>query len=255
MRPLSLLLASWAALGASAFAASMVALNPAADAFVTTGASNELTGNNYGGAGALSIAPAGSAKGELQSLLRFDLGSMVTSFNGEFGVGGWAIQSVTLKLTTATPNNAIFNSPNTAGQFTLQWQKNDSWTEGNGTPMAASTTGGVTFSTLAGLMSADDVSVGTFNYSGATGGLTYTLTLDSSFLSDLAAGGLVSLRAFAASGSTIAYTFNSGNNGNSANWPVLTINAVAIPEPGAGLLCGSGLLLGLVRRRRHAGTT
>ena len=230
----------------------MVTLNPVADAFVTTGASNEFTGNNYGSAGALSIAPAGSAKGELQSLLRFDLGSTVANFNSEFGVGGWEIQSVTIKFTTASPNNPIFNSPNTAGQFALQWQKNDSWVEGNGTPMNGSTTGGVTFSSLAGLMSVDDVSVGTFSYSGGTGGLTYTLTLDPSFLSDLMAGGLVSLRAFAASGSTVAYTFNSSNNGTTANWPLLTINAVSIPEPGAGLLCGVGLLLGLARRRHHA---
>jgi hypothetical protein len=36
-------------------------LNPSADAFVTTGPTGNLSGNNYGGAGALSVAALGLA--------------------------------------------------------------------------------------------------------------------------------------------------------------------------------------------------
>jgi hypothetical protein len=56
-------------------------LNPAADAFVTTGPTANLSVNNYGGAGALSVAAPGLANGEFQSILRFDLAGARTSFD------------------------------------------------------------------------------------------------------------------------------------------------------------------------------
>ena len=92
-----------------------VTLNPAADAFVTAGPTGNLSGNNYGAAGALSVAASGLAKGEFQSVLRFDLSGAKTSFNSQFGAGQWSIQSITLSLTATAPNNAIFNA-SAAGQ-------------------------------------------------------------------------------------------------------------------------------------------
>ncbi len=47
--------------------AATVTLNPVADAFVTTGPAGNLSGNNYGGAGALAIAAPGLANGKFQA--------------------------------------------------------------------------------------------------------------------------------------------------------------------------------------------
>src|SRR6266850_128005 len=97
-------------------------LNPSADAFVSANQS----GNNYGGAGALSVAAPGLSKGEFQSVLRFDLSGAKSTFDNQFGAGQWSIQSITLQLTAAPPNNAIFNA-SAAGQFTVSWMQNDGW--------------------------------------------------------------------------------------------------------------------------------
>ena len=140
-------------------------LNPSADAFVTTGPTANLGGNNYGGAGALSVAAAGLANGEFQSVLRFDLSTARASFDTQFGAGQWSIQSITLSLTATSPNNAIFN-PSAAGQFGVSWMQNDSWTEGSGTP-AAPTTTGITYTSLTGtFIGASDEALGSFSFAG-----------------------------------------------------------------------------------------
>src|SRR5262245_37722351 len=90
--------------------------NPTADAFVTAGAGGALSGNNYGGAGAISLSAAGLPQGEQQSVLRFDLAGALSSFDATFGAGQWNIQSVTLQLTAAPAGAAIFNPP-AAGSF------------------------------------------------------------------------------------------------------------------------------------------
>jgi len=141
-------------------------LNPSADAFVTTGPSGNLSANNYGAAGALSVAAPGLPKGEFQSVLQFDLSSARASFDAQFGAGQWILQSISLSLTATSPNNAMFNSGN-AGQFSVSWMQNDSWTEGNGTPNAPAASG-ITFSSLPSLTSAGDETLGTFSFNGAT---------------------------------------------------------------------------------------
>lgn len=231
----------------------IIDLNPSADAFVTTGPSNTLVNNNYGLAGALSLSAPGLSKGEFQSLLRFDVASAVASFNSTFGPGNWTIDNVTLTLTTALPNNPIFNG-NTAGQFAIRWQQNDSWIEGTGRPMTP-TTDGVAFSNLAGLQSGADVSLGTFNFAGGTSGANaWTLALQTSFTADIAAGGLVSLRLVAAD-TMGSYTFNSGNfTMDDTVWPVLSISAVLVPEPHTATLTLASAAFLFSRRRcvRHA---
>lgn len=214
-------------------------LNPSMDAFVTTGPSGNLSGNNYGGAGALSVAAPGLSKGEFQSVLQFDLSGAVTSFNTQFGAGQWNIQSITLSLTATSPNNAIFNS-SSAGQFGISWMQNDSWTEGSGTP-ASPTTTGITYSSLSSHTSAGDESLGTFSFNGATSGSTaYALSLTPGFSADAEAGNLVSLRLFAAD-SVVSYLADSRNFGTASARPVLSI--VAVPEPGVLSLLGTGATL------------
>jgi hypothetical protein len=223
------------ALGSLPATASVITLNPAADAFVS--ASN--ASNNYGAAGALSAAASGLAKGEFQSYMKFDTSSAKSAFDSAFGAGNWTVQSVTLQLTAASPNNPIFNSPSAAGQFSVTWIPDDSWTEGTGTPSAPGSTG-ITFSAQPSLVGA--AGLGTFSYGGATSGqTTYTLSLASGFAADVSAGNLVSLHLLAAD-SSVSYVFNSVNNTTAANRPLLSITALT-PEPATFALLAVGTLL------------
>jgi hypothetical protein len=222
--------------------ADLVALNPVADAFVDSA----LPNGNFGGAGGLAIAAPGLPQGEFQSALRFDTSSAVSAFNASFGAGNWTIQSITLQLTAAAPNNAIFNAQ-AAGQFAAGWMQNDSWVEGTGTPNAPGSTG-LMFATLPSFLSAADESLGTFSFGGGTSGsATYPLALTAGFDADATGGGLVSLR-LSAVGSTIGYVFNSRTFGTAAARPILSITAVPAPASLA-LLAASGFLVRARRRR------
>ncbi len=178
--------------------ATSVSMNPIADAFVTTGASNNLRDNNYGATGILGTAASGKPQGEFQSVLKFDLAAARTTFDSQFGAGQWTIQSLTLQLTAAPSNNAILNTPS-AGQFNISWMQNDSWVEGTGTP-SAPTTDGITFNTLQStFIGPGDEAVGTFSFDGSTSGAkTYSLTLTSGLTADALAGNVISFRTSAA---------------------------------------------------------
>ena len=225
-------------------------LNPQADAFVTSGPSGTRSANNYGGAGALSVAAPGLSQGEFQSVLQFGVSGAKSSFDSQFGAGNWSVQSVTLQLTAASPNNAIFNG-SAAGQFGVSLMLNNSWTEGTGTPNLPTTTG-ITFSTLPNFESALDEAVGTFSYGGTTSGSSsYTLTLSPTLSTDILAGDAVSLRIFAAD-SSVSYLFDSRSFPNAASRPLLTIDAVPEPSSLALWMCALGLF-GWVRKRGQLG--
>ena len=221
--PLTISNPSWAAFSS---------LNPSADAFVTTGPTGNLSNNNYGGAGALSIAAPNLSQGEFQAVLQFNLSSVKTAFDSQFGVGQWSIQSVSLQLTATAPNNAIFN-PSAAGQFSISWMQNDGWTEGTGPPQAPTTTG-LTFSTLNTFLSPADETLGTFSFNGGTSGnSTYTLGLTPSFSADILAGNTVSFRMFAAD-TAVSALFDSRSFGTASARPLLT--STAVPEPASAAL-------------------
>jgi len=214
--------------------------NPTADAFVTTGPSGNLSANNYGSAGSISLAAPGLPQGEFPSVLQFNLGGALSSFNSIFGAGQWSIQSVTLQLNAAPANNVIFNT-SAAGQFAISWMQNDSWTEGTGSPSAPGASG-ITFTTLQNtFIGAGDQSVGTFSFNGATSGaFTYSLGLSNGLTADVLAGENLSLRLFAVD-SSASGIFNSRNFGTVANRPLLTITVV--PEPGTLSLAALGFVL------------
>src|SRR5262245_9958900 len=214
--------------------------NPTADAFVTTGPSGNLSGNNYGAAGALSLAAAGLPQGQQQSVRQFNLSGAVSSFNSTFGVGQWSVQSVTLQLSAAPANNTIFNTPS-AGQFGISWMQNDSWQEGSGMPNAPGASG-ITFNSLQNtFISGGDENLGTFSFNGATSGtFNYSLGLTPGFTADLLAGDNLSLRLLPADGS-VSGVFNSRSFATAANRPLL--NIVAAPEPGTLALGAAGALL------------
>ena len=216
--------------GTGSLFAATVTLNPFMDSLVTTGPTGNLSSSNYGGAGALAISAPGSAKGEFQSVMEFNLSTATSTFNSIYGAGGWSIQSITLQL-NATPNNSpTFFNLTTAGQFNISLMQNNSWTEGNGTPATPSPTG-INFNTLQStyINNATDQGLGTFSFGGNTTGMnTFTLASTSGLFSDLSSGGNVSLR-FSADDSVVSYLFNSENFGTSADRPLLTITVV--PEP------------------------
>jgi len=223
--------------------------NPTADAFVTTGPSGNLSGNNYGGAGALSVAAPGKSRGEFQSVIEFNLAAAAHFFDGQYGTGQWSVESITLALTAVSPGNATFN-PSQAGRFQISWMANSGWGEGSGTPTAPTTTG-ISFRTLPNFLTPQDEVLGTFGFSGGTSGTqTYSLGLGPGLLSDVLAGSNLSLRLYAAD-STIGYLFASRSNArNVSGRPLLTI--VAVPEPGSFALVamGAGVLLGMGWVRR-----
>ena len=219
-------------------------LNPSADAFVTPGPSGNLSGNNYGGAGALSVAAPGLAQGEFQNVLQFGLATAKSSFDTQLGVGQWTVQAITLQLTAASPNNPIFNA-NAAGQFAVSLMQNGNWVEGTGTPQSP-TTAGITFSTLGDFVGAADENLGTFSFGGGTSGTgTYTLSLTPSLAADVLAGNSVSFHMFAAD-TGISYLFDSRSFGTASARPLLTITA--IPEPDLAALGTSFLALAFSRR-------
>jgi hypothetical protein len=226
-----------------------VNLNATQDAFV----SGANASGNYGGAGALgfSASPTQSpanTKGEFDSLIEFNFASAVSNFNSTYGVGQWTIQSITLQLFNAAPNNGIFNA-NASGSFTLNWMESvtssNNWVEGTGTPSIPTTTG-ITFNSLPGFQNAADELLGTYSYTASSSGSnTYALGLPGGFLSSVMAGNIVSIDMLPVESSGVSSVVNSRSGPNP---PVVSVTAV--PEPTSVLLfLGSTLLMGSLRRR------
>jgi hypothetical protein len=243
----------WLAGAVGAWAQIIVTNTPVSDAFVT---SMHPT-NNYGAAGALSVSgpiatnTMGQQEGLLDSFLQFNVTNVVNSFNASFGAGQWAISSVTLTLTAQSPNNTIFNFG--TGTFQVNWIGNNSWLEGTGTP-ASPTTNGITYAQEPSILNPSvDESLGTFNYNGATSGQAkLNFGLPSGFTSEISTGGLVSFYMTATTNSTVGFTFNSRNFTTAADWPMLDITAVAVPEPTTAALLGlSCMSLAAIGRRRR----
>ena len=220
-------------------------VNPSADAFVTTGPSGNLRNNNYGGAGALSVAALGS-QGEFESVLKFSLAGARTFFDGIYGTGEWSVESVTLALTSVAAGSPLFNQ-NRAGQFSISWMANTSWTEGSGKPIAPGLQG-ITFNNLPGFLSPQDQSLGTFGFSGVTGGTTtYSLGLASGLVSDILSGTDLSLHLNAADASVSGLFASRTNIRDTLGRPLLTI--VAVPEPSSTTLSLTACAMVLTNRR------
>jgi hypothetical protein len=223
-----------------------------ADAFVDAGADGSLSSSNFGGAGSLAIGAGGLPQGEFQSVLKFDLAATKSSLDARFGAGQWAIQSVTLSLTSSPHNNAIFNNI-APGQFNVSLMQNNSWVEGTGTGGAPSSDG-ISLNTLLGtyVNNVADQALGTFNFPGGNSGQNnYSLGLSSGLLNDILSGSDASFRLFAADNS-VSYLFSSRTGGTGTH-PTLNVDAMLIPEPGSLILCVAALgtlaLLQALRRR------
>lgn len=215
----------------SASAATVVSLQAVADTHVS--AANAAS--SFGNAGALAVSGTGNANGEFQSLLRFNLATVKSTFDAAYGIGGWTLDSVQLQLTAATPNNPIFNA-NAAGLILTEWLADDTWVEN-----------AVTWNTLPAIVSAGSESIGGGSYSGASSGsVLLTLGSGSGLAADLASGSNASFR-LAAGDALVSMVTNSRNFGTLANRPALIFTAS--PEPGRTLLLMIGCSVLVTRRR------
>lgn len=222
--------------------AASVSLTPVADAFVFSANPQR----NYGGAGALAVSAGGLAKGELRTVLRFDMSAAQANFDTAIGAGQWLIENITLQLTAAAPNNPMFNS-SAAGLLGLQWMQNDAWTEGSGTPNGISGDG-ITYETLPSFLGPDDQSLGVFAFDGRTNGaIVLNLASSAGLTADVHAGALASIQ-LSPEDPLVSGVFNSRSFGQVLNRPVLTITAILVPEPASLLPMISALLL-MIRRR------
>jgi len=235
--------------------------NTVADAFLASGSpgnpvGTNLTSLNFGSAGTLAIAPAGSTKGEFDSVIQFNTAAAVSQFNTTYGAGNWHITGVQLSLASnfgtqgAQPPNLIFNSIN-GGMFGIDWLANNSWVEGSGGGMGGPGYPGnssVSFNSIPSLLSAGYDPLGTFQYTPPGNNVyeNYQLNLDGNLVSSVAAGGAVSLYFYAAD-NQVSYLFNSKEFGS--NHPELTITAAAVPEPGTLALTAFALGAFLISQR------
>jgi hypothetical protein len=226
-------------------AAESITIAAAADAMVIFSQPD----SNFGGAGGLGVAAAGSPNGEFQSLLRFDASAAKTAFDAAFGPGQWSIESAVLQLTAIAPNNPVFN-PLAPGQLAAGWLANDGWIEGTGIP-ANPTTNGVTANGLASFLGPNDQALGTFAYDGGLGVRSFSLGLPAELSADLAAGSLVGLLLSPADES-VSMLPRSRNFPNAVERPQLIL--VAVPEPeGLALAVVAGqVVLAFLASRRSA---
>jgi hypothetical protein len=213
-----------------------VTLNPSADAFV----SNNNLNSNYGGAGALEVSGSASSNGAFESVLMFADSAAKSAFDAQFGANNWTVTGISLKLTSATVNNSLFNAQS-SGTLAATWMQNHTWTEGTGSP-ANPTTDGITAATLPSFLGPNDQSLGSFFFDSSVSGTsgasaTYPLALSPGILNDIAAGNLSSME-LAPADANVSYLVNSRSFVTTGSRPVLSITATAVPEPSTLVILG-----------------
>lgn len=231
-----------------------------------TGGAIGLQGNNtvkYGGG---SPPLAGSVA------LKFNIGSLVDTWNAAYGAGNWSVSNIKLTFQyTLYANNTTFGAG--AGTFDIYWVNNDSW--GTGSPIfAANGTTLSQWSTGQSLVASEYYSWSTPGYTGTVSDLgTSAWATDKSgnrqanMICDLAATSAMMTDILGASSSAnsslslylLATEDTTGLtifNGGGTITPTLSFEVVSVPEPGCATLAllgfGTGLAIWKACRRRMA---
>ena len=223
-----------------------------ADAFLCTGSAAyqsgaDLTGLNFGGAGALAVAPASALKGEFQSVIQFNLANSLSAFNATYGVNHWMVAAVSLELTSnygvagVQPNNPIFNAVS-RGLFVIEWLGDNAWSEGTGTPNLPGADG-INYNSLPDLLAQPHIPLCTNMYvpPGNNVPVVWSLPLNPNLAADITGGGAVTFRLYAAD-ANVGYLFNSHEYGR-GNQPQIIITAVPLLKILSGVFTNGGFLL------------
>ena len=213
-----------------------------ADTYVSSGEPTV----NFGSKGAMMIAVSTTSQPRTEeSLIRFDTLLLKTSFDADYGVGNWVVNSVTLALfsnySTAgqQPGNSSFNQI-AAGEFELDWLSNDSWSETSITWNTLSTV-------LPGTGDNASASLGSFLWlADGSSSQTWTLDLAPELVDDIASGDKVTIFGQPTVDSTVGYLFNTLNN----NPAYLYVTVDVVPEPSVPALTALGVAALVLLRRK-----
>lgn len=217
--------------------AQSITLSQATDA--NTYVSSGQASMNFNGLGAMEIAAPTAAQNRTEeTLLGFNMSTIESGFNTDFGEGNWAVTAVTLTLFSNVPSaptqpgNPSFNKI-AVGSFEFDWLSNNNWNPAQITYNTVSSvlpgTGGNTLDSL-----------GDFNYlANGTSPVTWGLGLDANLLNEISNGGNVTIFGQPTAGSAVGYLFNTSSfNGGAA---ILNVTASAVPEASTMAMLISGL--------------
>ena len=189
-----------------------VPLIPVEDAFVR----ETVPTINYGSAGALAVSGADAVnalsqpQGRYDTVMKFNTGPALAAFDAVLGPGNWSITRSELVVTeVGNPFNLIFNRG--LGDFEVFWLSDDTWVEGPGSPLSLPPHVGVGNEMTWDLMqtilgAASQSSLGAFSNQLLDGTRVYDLSLTPAFLTDILAGGDVTMHLTPLT-TTLGFTF------------------------------------------------
>lgn len=216
---------------------------------------------------------AGSGFVEASTLFKFNVGSLIDSYNAAYGAGNWLISNVKLTFQyTLYANNPRFGAG--AGTFDTYWVSDDSWVTGTNNPgFADSEETLLAWTDDASLLASSYFDWTTPNYTGTYDDLKtsvwttdksgdrqslFTINLGgtSSFLDDM-------LSASASSNPDLSFylmptsemvgicIFTGGSGSSAYQLPTLTFDVVSVPEPGTIALVAVAASCGFYLRARR----
>lgn len=280
---LGTMLLGYAGIGA---ASSTLSVEATADTFLTSYSAQANSDMSSFGAMMISSPQSNIPQGisevrSMENLVSYNAASIKSGFDSQYGVGNWHITDVELKWYTnfdiegVPANNNQFNIPH-SGSFGISYFSNDSWFN----PATAGVTGltvaspAVTWNSVYGggawsSLFEGQVALGTFFYpTGTVNGTTdcftvpdscapryWSLGLASELVNDIAGGGYLSFRGYAAD-SQVVYLINQLTKPGAHPQMFVTadVGAAPVPIPAAFWLFGSALAgLGIIGRRSQSG--
>ncbi len=230
-----------------------VSIVPEADTFVADLEGEALRSQNFGGSGGLAVAALGSPKGEMETILRFNLETLRADLEEQLGSDQWNVEAVQFKFNLTAARNPVFNTV-TAGTLCVSEFADNSWVEGMGRTSFPDESG-ISFSEFAPLReaTAESEPLACFDFGGeSNGGVIVPIEPTQEFRDALLRQPQLSLR-LAFTSETGALVLNSREIGMAARRPVLEVTAsVATAPDGANLLSIAPIENGKIELRWHS---